>query len=966
MLLVLASTAVALQESLLVSGPSDVSLLACSTQQKTILVTNSGQITSNYRVIHQGPSWSSISPAGFILPSGASQTLTHTFSVPCNAPTDQISTTVTTVLGNTQTLNQRLLIAVPQNVRLTPQVTQSFTTPCDPANYTLHVQNIGSFPDTFTLSAESNIPLSSSAAQITLQPGQATYVPVVVVPTSCTRAGRYTVNAVAKAANTGIEQRAGLLLDIYNPGIPALTAPSARIDYRARSLPFTIQNTGQRASYTLSVQGLSWASVNPSAITLDAGQSTTVNLNLAPAATVQQGLYKTNLVVNGHKQYNFPLHLNLKPPTFWEQYRIPILMLVLLLLVCAAVAVAFIQHTSTPEYKENQKRRKEEMLAKLKEKLAVKRQQEAERKQAKLQRERERQQVIHQKQQAKLQKQKDRQRKIDQAKLSRERVQTKREADRLKREQDRKSQKAAKARRKPIPWLKILWVILLLAILGLLVWAGFKYWGAVTANKKYVYAGLIALAVVLFLLWLRILIPKIKAWLADLRRKRDLRKIERRKEKEHYLKAREEERQKRIAEREAERKSKEQEKQQRVEHRQKALLSHWEARRSEQLKERIDKEYRKMNYVVGKQDVVQHVRQSRAGWLILLGALIVLIGLGLRFKAVITRNLGATLLAIGLLFLLYLFIQILRTHITRVKVPVVVNKASVSTPWELSNLNFEATSPIKDLELRLRRSRCNLTFLPPNGKPYKYYRVGANVREEHLGKSLVTFKVPKSFAKNGEVRVAQLTSKWEDLSLTRVSQDAQYEHYQARTDKLLGTYVVYLKEKPVSIKAPKRTNLLMPLLIGVVLALLLISLPQPTDTVVEGIPEQTWRQDEVHALNLSTFFNDPDGDSLTYDAQPTRHIRIDVFRDTATFVPDDGWHGREFTTITASDGKGGVATSNTVVLNVESRLLKASYRSIIQGVLAIILVILVLVYGLRNGKQADNKQSGNTHSKPKR
>ncbi|MDP6293186.1 MAG: hypothetical protein QF486_01820 [Candidatus Woesearchaeota archaeon] len=958
MLLVLASTAVALQESLLISGPSDVSLLACSTQQKTILVTNNGQITSNYRVFHRGPSYSSISPAGFILTSGASQTVTHTFSVPCNAPSDALSTTVTTVLGNTQTLNQRILVAVPKNAQLTPQTPQAFTTPCEPADYSVHVRNIGSFPDTFSLSAESNIPLSSSTAQVTLQPNQVSAVPIVVIPTSCTRAGRYTVNLVAKAANTGIEERAGVLLDISNPGIPALTAPSARIDLNARTLPFTIQNTGQRTSYTLSVQGLSWASVSPSAITLDAGQSTTVNLNLVPA-NQPQGLYKTNIVVVGAKQYNFPLQLNLKPPTFWELYRIPILMLVLLLLVCAAVAVVFVQHTNTPEYKENQKKRKEEMLARLKEKLAVKRQNETDRLRAKQQKEKELQQ-------AKAQKQKDRDRKISQAKLARERIQTKRESDKLKREQERRAKKAAKARRNPIPWLKILWVILLLAILGLLIFAGAKYWSAVTANMKYVYAALIALAVVLFLLWLRILIPKIKAWVADVRRKRDLHKIERKKEREHQLKQREEEKQRRHAEREAERKGKEQERQQRVEHRQKALLSHWETRRSEQLKERIDKEYRKMNYVVGKQDVVQHVRQSRAGWLILLGVLIILIGFGLRFKEVLIRNQGATLLAIGLVALLYLFTLILRTHITRIKVPVVVNKASVSTPWELSNMNFEANSPIKDLEIKLRRSKRNLTFLPPNGKPYKYYRVGANVREEHLGKAVVTFKVPKSFAKNADVRVAQLTSKWEDLSITRVSQDAQYEHYQARTDKLTGTYVVYLKEKPVQVKAPKRSNLLMPLLIGVVIALLLISLPQPSDTVVEGIPEQTWRQDEVHALNLSTFFNDPDGDSLTYDAQPTRHIRIDVFRDTATFVPDDGWHGREFTTITASDGKGGVATSNTVVLKVQSNLLKASYRSILQGALAIILVILVLIYGLRNGKKANDKQNGNANNKPKR
>jgi hypothetical protein len=84
----------------------------------------------------------------------------------------------------------------------------------------------------------------------------------------------------------------------------------------------------------------------------------------------------------------------------------------------------------------------------------------------------------------------------------------------------------------------------------------------------------------------------------------------------------------------------------------------------------------------------------------------------------------------------------------------------------------------------------------------------------------------------------------------------------------------------------------------------------------KGIPNQEWAEDSVHMINLSTYFNDPDGDSLYYSNTELQNVKISYDKGIAILVPSRNWFGSEFVIFTASDMKGGKVDSNLVQLIV--------------------------------------------------
>lgn len=80
------------------------------------------------------------------------------------------------------------------------------------------------------------------------------------------------------------------------------------------------------------------------------------------------------------------------------------------------------------------------------------------------------------------------------------------------------------------------------------------------------------------------------------------------------------------------------------------------------------------------------------------------------------------------------------------------------------------------------------------------------------------------------------------------------------------------------------------------------------------IPSQTWPKNETKTITLSTYFTDPDGDTLTYTADTNPNVGVSITGTIATLTPSN-WYGETNITFTADDGKGGT-NSTTVDINV--------------------------------------------------
>lgn len=84
-------------------------------------------------------------------------------------------------------------------------------------------------------------------------------------------------------------------------------------------------------------------------------------------------------------------------------------------------------------------------------------------------------------------------------------------------------------------------------------------------------------------------------------------------------------------------------------------------------------------------------------------------------------------------------------------------------------------------------------------------------------------------------------------------------------------------------------------------------------------PVIEWYEGEAQVVNLSTYFTDPDDDTLTYTAIQPANIAVDIDGEIATLTPDRGFTGWERIVFTASDKSGGVTDSPFIGLSVLER-----------------------------------------------
>ena len=174
---------------------NDISLCKCGISSQTVNIFNYGD-DSVFSILLEGnaASWSSLSQNNIFLKSGTSGTLTINYNVPCNANSEKIKITVSSIKNEKQELNSNLIVGKCENTIITPIKIFSKKNPCENLDYSFKVKNIGNFRETYNFKiSKYNDYFKFSPSQVSLNPNQEiTVLGQMRLP--CSKFGNHTFN----------------------------------------------------------------------------------------------------------------------------------------------------------------------------------------------------------------------------------------------------------------------------------------------------------------------------------------------------------------------------------------------------------------------------------------------------------------------------------------------------------------------------------------------------------------------------------------------------------------------------------------------------------------------------------------------------------------------------------------------------------------------------------------------------
>ncbi len=399
--------------------------------------------------------------------------------------------------------------------------------------------------------------------------------------------------------------------------------------------------------------------------------------------------------------------------------------------------------------------------------------------------------------------------------------------------------------------------------------------------------------------------------------------------------------------REAKRKAKEQKKAELLKKQQEQQKKEHERKQAEkehlkkQLQKQIEQDYKKEYHVIAKKQLV--TGKTKTNWnkifAVIIGIAIIL--LIMSFWSVISPNITYVALGFIILAAIYLAHKISRLTIIKAKWKLLLEKQETSiTCWKkgLSLLNITAKKPIKNLKLIIKRTKARIA---PSPAVYRTFTIKTNTPEEALALK-ATITVSKKWIAFKKVNIDDIklarynNQNWTTIPLKKTGENKQYVHFTA--DIKTGAYSIYTKPPKQPTNHTKK--LIWGLIaIAIIAGIAVILTPNPAP-IAHGIQPQTWQQDTVHRIDLSKYFSDPDDDKLTFTTTETKNVLIEISGNTAYITPKTGWNGEEKVRFIANDGKGGQASSNTVSLRVRRQIIPTW----IQPYIALILAILTAIF----------------------
>lgn len=362
-------------------------------------------------------------------------------------------------------------------------------------------------------------------------------------------------------------------------------------------------------------------------------------------------------------------------------------------------------------------------------------------------------------------------------------------------------------------------------------------------------------------------------------------------------------------------------------------------RAEKKIERKLAKELKKDYHLIAKKDLVIGAKPKKTYKILTIVFLIILALAVFILGASLWNNKDAIIAGLAILAVIFLakWLSTFRVIIGKWKYVLAGQKVTLNC-WKkgITSLIVIPENAVKNLMVSVRKVK---TRTAPAQTVYQTIKIRANANS----KFIATFSVPKRFFKHNkldDLRLAKYTGKgWTTVSLSKAGEKKNMHFFSAELEE--GTYSLYSRTKPKDNSL--RNTIIMAVAIAAIIALAIYLRPAQDAPVTVGIPPQTWEANRIHTLNLSSYFKDPDQDVLQYTASGNNHITIDFVGDAAQFTPEQGWSGEERVKFTADDGKGGIVSSNNVILRVVKPLIPQRYQGIFGMALAVLVVIFLLL-----------------------
>ena len=302
--LFLVSSAYALTEDFTASlDAEDIHTCECFQKTKQILVTNTGDITSEYDVFLKGDAatLAVLQPTHLALQPGQSTLVNLNFFDTCrdlgNYP---FTVALKTQFGLEKELKSNFIIQKCKTLQVDVLSGAQVINNCEEAKYDFLVTNVGAFEDVVDISVDKQVANSASLSQnpLILAPQQSKQISLFV-PTSCEDEGNVPFTIFFTGQNSGFHVDQDLSLIINNRDFPILAADVDTINVGAEesSASLTLENTGyDTVTYHFAItQGPEWLSISPNIITVPGASVATFDFTSAPPEDAEAGKYDVTL-----------------------------------------------------------------------------------------------------------------------------------------------------------------------------------------------------------------------------------------------------------------------------------------------------------------------------------------------------------------------------------------------------------------------------------------------------------------------------------------------------------------------------------------------------------------------------------------------------------------------------------------------------------------------------------------------